>query len=122
MDLVSFVKANRQNPNLILMFIAIWKYVVDPQFLKSFEKLYGPSGAWVQSFKTGDGYLGTELMRLSGHPNVYLTSDKWESKDQYHNFYKLHQKLIDEIDQQGDTMTLWEEKLGWFEQSEELGN
>ena len=55
MDLVSFVKANRQNPNLILMFIAIWKYVVDPQFLKAFEKLYGPSGAWVQLFKTGDG-------------------------------------------------------------------
>ena len=104
------------------MFIAIWKYVVDPQFLKAFEKSYGPSGAWVQLFKTGDGYLGTELMRLSGHPNVYLTIDKWESKDQYLNFYKLHQKQIDEIDQQGDTMTLSEEKLRWFEQNEELGN
>jgi len=122
MDLVSFVKANRQNPNLILMFIAIWKYVVDPQFLKAFEKLYGPLGGWVQLFKTGDGYLGTELMQLHGQPNVYLTIDKWESKDQYLNFYKLHQKLIDEIDQQGDTMTLSEEKLGCFEQSEELGN
>jgi len=103
------------------MFIAIWKYVVNPQFLKAFEKLYGPTGAWVQLFKTGDGYLGTELMWVTGQTNVYMTIDKWESMGQYHNFYNLHKKLIDEIDQQGDALTLSEEKLGWFEQSEELG-
>jgi heme-degrading monooxygenase HmoA len=51
-----------------------------------FEPEYGPAGEWAQFFRTGKGYVGTELLQDVEHPGRYLVIDRWESRDAYNAF------------------------------------
>ena len=62
----------------------MFRYEVrDPE---QFEAAYGPEGAWAQFFRTGDGYIGTELLRDVEEPDRYMVIDRWESADAYNVF------------------------------------
>jgi heme-degrading monooxygenase HmoA len=52
----------------------------------AFERAYGPEGEWALFFRTGRGYVGTELLRDVQSPGRYLVVDRWESPDAYNGF------------------------------------
>ena len=56
--------------------------VSDPD---GFERVYGPEGKRPE-FRSGRGYVGTELLRDLEIPGRYLLVDRWESRDAYNDF------------------------------------
>lgn len=53
---------------------------------EEFERVYGPEGEWAQFFRTGRGYVGTELLRDVEAPGRYLVVDRWDSRQAYNDF------------------------------------
>jgi heme-degrading monooxygenase HmoA len=51
-----------------------------------FERTYGPEGEWVEFFRQGRGYIGTEVLRDMEARSRYLVIDRWESADAYNAF------------------------------------
>ena len=51
-----------------------------------FERVYGPEGEWAAFFRSGRGYVGTELLRDVEVPGRYLVVDRWESREAYNDF------------------------------------
>lgn len=75
------------------MHVIIWEYQVRRGNESDFEKIYGPHGDWVELFKRGSGYLGTEILCNAALPRCYMTIDRWESAAAYTAF---HQKWFNE--------------------------
>jgi hypothetical protein len=49
-------------------FVVLWEFQVKPEAIPTFEKIYGPDGAWAELFRQIPDYLGTELIRDLDHP------------------------------------------------------
>src|SRR2546423_14844938 len=64
---------------LRLMYVIVWKFVARRGREAEFEAAYGPRGRWSEFFRTGDGYLGTELWR--GESGSWVTVDRWRSEE-----------------------------------------
>jgi heme-degrading monooxygenase HmoA len=64
----------------------------DVHEVEAFEAVYGPEGAWAQFFRSGEGYIGTELLHDVEEPDRYLVIDRWESADAYNAFLAAHQE------------------------------
>jgi heme-degrading monooxygenase HmoA len=97
------------------MFTVIWKYEIREDTKAHFLELYGPSGKWAQLFKTGQGYLGTQLIRDVSASNMYVTIDRWTSRDRYEKFLMDNKEELERIDSEGEKLTINEIKIGWFE-------
>jgi heme-degrading monooxygenase HmoA len=57
-----------------------------------FERIYGPEGDWAQFFRSGTGYIGTELLKDVEIPGRYLVIDRWDSSDAYNAFVEAHRE------------------------------
>ena len=68
------------------MYVIIWEYQVKADSVAEFERIYASNGPWAELFKKHAGYLGTELLRDSNHPQRYITIDRWISSEAYHSF------------------------------------
>jgi heme-degrading monooxygenase HmoA len=82
---------------------------------EEFERVYGPEGEWAQFFRTGQGYVGTELLRDVENPGRYLVIDRWESRAAYNAFAADHRdEYMRRVD---DTRFYYEQELrfGSFE-------
>ena len=66
------------------MIALVFRY--DVRDLESFEEVYGPEGEWAQFFRSGEGYIGTELLHDVEEPDRYLVIDRWESREAYNAF------------------------------------
>ncbi len=66
------------------MIALVFRYEVRDQ--EEFERAYGPDGDWAQFFRTGTGYIGTELLHDVEEPERYLVVDRWESAEAYSTF------------------------------------
>lgn len=71
------------------MIALVFRYEVRDQ--EAFKDAYGPEGEWAQFFRTGRGYVGTELLHDVEEPDRYLVIDRWESIDAYNAFLTEHQ-------------------------------
>jgi heme-degrading monooxygenase HmoA len=81
----------------------------------AFERAFGPDGEWAQFFRTGRGYVGTELLRDVETPGRYLVVDRWESADAYNAFASEHrEEYMSRVD---DTRFHYDQELrfGTFE-------
>jgi heme-degrading monooxygenase HmoA len=58
---------------------------------ETFERVYGPDGEWSEFFRSGQGYIGTELLHDVEEPDRYLVIDRWESADAYNAFLAENQ-------------------------------
>ena len=58
---------------------------------EAFERIYGSEGEWAQFFRSGDGFIGTELLRDLEEPERYLVIDRWASAEAYNAFLSEHQ-------------------------------
>ena len=82
---------------------------------EEFERAYGADGDWAQFFRTGRGYIGTELLRDVETPGRYLVVDRWESAEDYNAFAAEHRdEYMRRVD---DTAQHYEQELrfGTFE-------
>lgn len=97
-------------------FAYIWEYRVRNEFLDQFERIYGPSGEWVQLFrKAARGYRRTELHQDHTDPTRYLTVDYWDSKSDRDAFRKDFDVEFELLDQQCGKLTHSEMLIGDFD-------
>ena len=82
---------------------------------EAFERAYGADGDWAQFFRTGRGYIGTELLRDVEHPGRNLVIDRWESPEDYNAFAAENRDAY--MHRVDDTRFLYEQELrfGTFE-------
>ena len=73
------------------MFIILWEYQVSPEKQSEFEFVYSPTGTWVELFKKGTGYVGSELLRDESRPNRYFIIDRWLTRKDYESFMLQHE-------------------------------
>ena len=97
-------------------FTYVWEFRVVPAAQADFELEYGPSGAWVELFRTAPGYIETLLLHDNADPLRYVTMDRWESKDAHDAFRSTNWTEYEEIDQRCQKYTTREWLLGEFYQ------
>ncbi|HUY70797.1 MAG TPA: antibiotic biosynthesis monooxygenase [Gaiellaceae bacterium] len=80
-----------------------------------FERAYGPEGEWARFFRTGQGFVGTELLRDVETQGRYLVVDRWETRDSYNEFVAAHKaEFMRRVDEAAFTYEQ-ELRLGTFE-------
>ena len=94
------------------MHVIVWEFRVHAGCESDFERTYGPQGAWAQLFATGDGYLGTELLRDRDAPGRYLTIDRWTDAAAYARFHDERSTEYATLDAMCEPWTLSETSLG----------
>jgi heme-degrading monooxygenase HmoA len=65
-------------------------FAYDARDPAEFERVYGPDGEWAEFFRSGRGYIGTELLRDLESPGRYLVVDRWEGREVYDAFVDAH--------------------------------
>lgn len=96
------------------IYVLVWEYQVKPGCEAEFESIYGQEGDWARLFATGEGYLGTDLLRDPGRPGRYLTLDFWIHQPAYESFRAASLPAYQELDQRCESLTLRETPLGSF--------
>ncbi len=97
------------------MHVIIWGFVPRPGRETDFENAYGPAGLWVEFFRKGDGYRGTELLRHSLEAGRYVTIDRWDSAAHYQNFRNQHATEYRALDEQCEQLTTEERYIGSYD-------
>jgi Uncharacterized enzyme involved in biosynthesis of extracellular polysaccharides len=97
------------------MYIIIWEYEVKADHSAEFEKIYGENGTWVELFRNGSGYLGTELLLDSRQLPRYLTIDRWASAVDHEVFLSDWRKEYEKLDAQCEGLTDQETLVGKWE-------
>src|SRR5260370_42450325 len=80
-------------------FVIVWEFRVRSGKRREFERVYGPDGDWARLFRTGKGYICTELVRDLKTPRRYLTFDRWASRQAYERFKKENRTQYQAIDE-----------------------
>jgi len=96
------------------MHIIIWEFTVREEHIREFISAYGSDEDWAKLFRRADGYLGTELLRFSHEPNIFLTIDRWESATCFETFQERFSAEYRKLDTHFEGYTSSEEKLGIF--------
>ena len=94
--------------------VVVWEFRVRPNKRRVFERVYGPQGDWVKLFRSGRGYIRTEMIRDLEFPNKYLTLDYWRSRRDYQQFQKKHREAYRVLDEKCEALTSNEKKIGEF--------
>jgi heme-degrading monooxygenase HmoA len=97
------------------MFVALREFEVKPGCEKRFEKVYGPDGDWAKLFRNDSNYQETRLLRDATRAAIYLTLDFWKSRQAYEGFMESHATEYKKLDAAGESLTLGERKIGWYE-------
>lgn len=97
------------------MYLIIWEYQVKADSVTEFESIYSASGAWVQLFKKGRGFLETELLRDEKQTHRYMTIDRWTSSEDYERFQKDWKTEYAKLDALCEDLTEQETLLGRWE-------
>jgi heme-degrading monooxygenase HmoA len=95
------------------MHVILWRFRVRPGREAEFEAAYGDDGTWARFFRSGSGFVSSELMR--GTDGTYLTIDRWESRSSQQAFREAHAGRFAELDAAGEALTLEETLLAEVE-------
>ena len=88
------------------MHVILWRFQVRPGREAEFEAAYGDEGVWARFFRSGEGFVGTELMR--GTDGTYLTIDRWVSRSAQQAFRDANARRYAELDAAGLALTIEE--------------
>jgi heme-degrading monooxygenase HmoA len=94
------------------MIATIWRFRVNPDSIAAFERVYGPHGDWARLFARATGYAGTELLKLDGEAETYLTIDRWHGEADYHAARTLLAADYAALDRASEAFTSGETWLG----------
>ncbi len=101
------------------MLIILWEFTVREEHLQEFIRACGSHRAWANLFSRADGYLGTELLRSSTQPNLFLTIDRWESAASFEIFHERFGREYNELDARFAGHTTSEKRLRVFSETAE---
>ena len=87
-----------------------------PNRIAAFEEAYGPEGDWARLFRTGDGFLGTTLLKCDGEPAEYLTLDRWVSPQAYEAFRRARDEEFTALDRRCEALTALEQEIGSYQE------
>jgi hypothetical protein len=90
------------------MYVIEWDFLPAAGREAQFVATYGPDGPWVDLFRQGSGYLGTELCSLPEKPGWFRTVDRWLSEQDYLAFRRKFAAEYAEIDSASETLTAFE--------------
>jgi heme-degrading monooxygenase HmoA len=99
------------------MHTIIWEFTVKEEHIQKFISAYRSNGDWANLFQRAQGYLGTELLRSSHEPNIFLTVDRWESASCYDRFQERFSAEYKKLDAQLENYTSSEKKIGVFSEA-----
>lgn len=92
----------------------VWEFFVKPEKDAEFREYYGATGRWVQLFRNGSGYRGTDLLQDLEHANRYVTVDHWQSQEAYTAFREHFAAELWALDEVCESLTERETQLGTF--------
>jgi heme-degrading monooxygenase HmoA len=95
----------------------LWEFMVEPDRVEEFQRLYGPDGPWVALFRRSAGYLDTWLLRDRADPRRFITVDRWESVEAHHGFRAEFAREYAELDARCAHLSSRETQLGEFTES-----
>lgn len=98
------------------MIHVVWEFLVEAEDLASFERAYGPSGAWAQLFARYPGFRGTTLVQDRTEPRRYLTIDTWDTADRRAAMLEAAAEEYTLLDASFLDLTEAEREIGVFEQ------
>ena len=87
------------------MYVIEWEFLPATGRENEFIAAYGPEGTWVELFRKGRGYLGTELRPLVEKPGWYRTVDRWTSQEHYLEFRRQFAAQYAQIDSACELLT-----------------
>jgi heme-degrading monooxygenase HmoA len=96
------------------MFVRIWQFRVPSEKADEFRNVYGPEGEWAKLFRREAGFLGTELLHSSTHPNIFLTIDRWKSAEDWAAFLRAWGDDYAALDRRCKRLTVSEGEIGSF--------
>jgi quinol monooxygenase YgiN len=96
------------------MHIIIWEFRVHNEQIQQFISAYDSNGDWAKLFRLAEGYLGSELLRSSDEPDVFLTIDRWENEPCFTIFRERFGAEYKKLDTRLESFTLSEKKVGAF--------
>jgi quinol monooxygenase YgiN len=99
------------------MHVILWEFTVREEYVQEFIGACGSDGDWAKLFRRAEGYLGTELLRSSDKPNIFLTVDRWESAACFETFQKRFGAEYKQLDARFERYTLSEKKVGVFSEA-----
>ena len=80
----------------------------------AFVAQYGPGGAWARLFRKSDGYIRTELLRDVAEERRFVTLDYWQSEEEFNQFRHQYLAEYQRLDQELESLTEEERRLGAF--------
>ncbi len=101
------------------MFVIVWNYRAKVGSESEFETHYCSTGTWVQFFRRGDGFLGTELLCDADVVGNFATIDRWASREKFEAFRSANIEEYRAIDALCDALTVSEVHVGNFETRDE---
>jgi heme-degrading monooxygenase HmoA len=93
------------------MFVILWEFEVKPGSEESFQRAYGPEGAWARLFQRDPHFRGTQLRRDPARPLYYFTIDLWDSEIAYYQFLEEDRASYVELDRNAEELTLQERQV-----------
>ncbi|MFZ1130280.1 MAG: antibiotic biosynthesis monooxygenase family protein [Terriglobales bacterium] len=99
------------------MHIIIWEFTVREEHIQEFISAYNSNGDWANLFRRAEGFVGTELLRSSRQPNIFLTIDRWESGTCLEIFQERFGAEYKKLDTELEGYTWSEKKVGVFSEA-----
>jgi heme-degrading monooxygenase HmoA len=97
------------------MYAIVWRYQVKPESVDAFVETYGSEGDWARLFRLDKGFIGTELLRSTDDGLVFVTIDRWRSRDHFTAFMQRLGDAYAALDERTEGMTELEVRLGDME-------
>jgi heme-degrading monooxygenase HmoA len=96
------------------MYTIVWEFHPRTGKEAEFERAYGPEGDWVQLFRKGEGYVGTDLLHDVDAADRYLTVDRWTSEPAYRAFKHSFHEEYAALDEKLAALSSHETRVGAF--------
>ena len=104
----------KNGPRKAAGLLIIWEFRVRTNQRKRFEEVYGQDGVWAMFFRTGSGYIRTELLADPEDQQRYFTLDFWNSRRAYEAFRRRNRDTYKRIDKECESFTTSERLVGYF--------
>jgi hypothetical protein len=97
------------------MYCYVWSFVVRPEYVKDFQRAYGPDGDWARLFRRDPQYIRTDLFRDRDNPTRFLTIDFWSSHEACVSFRARFGGDFEALDRSFERFTIEEVHVGNFD-------
>ena len=97
------------------MFVCTWEYLVPDDRVTEFREVYDPEGPWVELSNKNRGYVRTDLLADLNNPGRFISTDFWDSRQDWENMKKEHAAEYHRIDQAAERLTQNERFVGFFQ-------